>query len=394
MKKISTLFALLPFASVAFGQAITINSTDMPVPTAAYNLLDITTSTAPNPTVGTNVLWNYGGYSGTATTNTYVAETDTFFTNAGVDVYLLNSKTLTPGFYYNYYSEIDFNSSNVKEAGYDVLAQAYGLGTFTGTATDTLYFPAQRAIMSAQRTYVKFPFTANSAWSTVSRKAINFNLTAATYSNTPGQHVFYFHRNDTVVGWGKVRVYTASGPSMMYDVLMDKISQYAVDSFYLSGAPAPSTILGAFHVSQGQTTDTTYRYNFYKKGSYNYLMSFFYGTDPTFSNPSGKFILTDGIVTSNAGVNNLNDGNYSTVLFPNPSNGSEINLMFTDASLAPTTYMIADITGKTVLAGNVTIHNGIVNIPFNGKLVNGNYIVNIFNDKNKNIATEQFAVTQ
>ncbi len=86
MKKMFTLAALLPFASAAFGQ-ITITATDMPVPTSAYNLRDITTTTAASPTVGTSATWDYGTFVGTATTNIYTTETDTFFTHAGVDVY-------------------------------------------------------------------------------------------------------------------------------------------------------------------------------------------------------------------------------------------------------------------------------------------------------------------
>ncbi len=393
MKKLATLIALMPFAATVFGQAITINTADMPVPTASYNILDITTSAAANPVRGTNATWAYTTYTGGLTFNAYSAETDTAFSNHGVDVYTSSTKTLTPGFSYLYNSEIDFNTTNVKVAALKIDPQTYDLSSFTMHSGDSLYFPAQHQFFTTPTELFHFGATAGSTWSSISTRSVNFTLTVfPTLTNTPGQHKYDLYRTDSIIGWGKMRVYTPGGPSIAYDVLMDKISSYAVDSFFLGGSPAPTSLLTTFQVTQGQHTDSSFRYNFYRKGSFNYLLSFYFGTDATYTLAQGKFQHTDNLITSGVGVNGVANGAVTTVVFPNPSTGNEVNMMLAGATA--TEYCVTDLTGKTIQAGAVTMKNGAVNIAFDTKLNNGNYIIALLNAARERIATEQFIVAQ
>ncbi len=297
-----------------------------------------------------------------------------------------------PGLGYNLFGEIDFNSSNIKESGVDIAWQGYSLTAMTGGASDSLVIPAQKAILPTAKEIVHFPMTAGTNWSSISRRSTDFTLTALIYSHAACQHVYYIHRTDSVVGWGKMRVYATSGPSTQYDVLMDKIHQYAVDSFYISGAAASSLALSAFGVSQGQFTDTTYRYNFYRKGSFNYLLTFNYGTDASYTTASGKFAHTDNITP--AGVEELGGSTYSTVLFPNPANGSEVNLIVNGRDVTGGNYTITDMAGKTVQAGAIEMKAGAVHISLGNVLANGNYVLNVTDADNAKIATEQFTVAK
>ncbi len=395
MKKIFTLLALLPVASTVFGQ-ITINAADMPVPTAAYNLRDISTSAAANPTIGASTSWDYSAYAGTPTTNTYTAETDTFFTTAGIDVYYAAFKSLISGLGYNYYAELDFNASNVKDAGTDVPAQGYSLTAMTTGASDSLTIPVQKTILTSAREIVRFPFTAGTNWSSVSHRAITFYLTVASamMSHTPAEHRYDIHRTDSIIGWGKMRVYTTSGPSIQYDVLMDKSAQYAVDSFYLSGAPASPTVLTFFGVHQGQFTDSSYRYNFYRKTSFNYLMTFNYGNDATYTTPTAKYMHSDNIIPANVGVNEVNDIAFSTVLFPNPANGSEVNLLINGKDVTGGQYFVTDMSGKTIQAGAIEMKAGAVHVTLGDNVANGNYFLSVTNCNNAKIVTEPFTIAK
>jgi len=396
MKRIFMILSLIPISVSDFGQAITINSADMPVPATAYNCVDFTSSSAPDPAISANAYWDYSAYTGTAFTNLYSPETDTFFTNAGIDVNFPETKTLTPGFGYFITSEIDFNATDIKKSGTNIIAQTFNLSSFTSSSADSLVIPAQKALLTTPEEIVHFPCTAGSAWSSVSRRVTNYLLTLGTagFVDTPGQQVYYIHRTDTIVGWGNLRVYTPAGHSIQYNVLVDKIAQYSTDSFYLGGLPTPIALLSSFGITQGQKTDTAYRYNFYRKGSFNYLLSFYYGGDATYTTPAGKYQDTDGITTANAAVKNVDEAMFTTVLFPNPSSGSEINLLFTGKDVHAAKYSITDITGRTVQAGMADMKHGALHVNLDNKPANGNYFISITDNENNKIVTEQFIIAQ
>ncbi len=392
MKQFFTILAVASLSTAANAQ-ITINATDMPMPTAAYNELSISPS-APNPTRGTNMVWDYGTYGGTATTTLFTPETDTFFTHAGIDFNAGSFKSFNAMVGYNYTSEIDFNSTSVQEAGVYIPFQAYDISSYTGGSSDSMVIPEQKYILSTPKTFVQFPFTYGTNWTTVSRREVNFNLTVAAFSlsHTPAKHVWYANRKDSVIGWGKMRVYTSGGPSIQYDVLMDRIEQFARDSFYLSGAPAPAAMLTAMNVAQNQYSDTSYRYNFYRKGSFNFLMSLYYRHDYTYSTPISIYISTDSVITA-TGVEAVAPNVSSVVVYPCPSTGQSVNVMITGTDVTPGEYVVTDLLGRTIQNGKATLKNGSVAIDFAQPLSNGMYVVRVYGTNHTLLANEQFSVT-
>ncbi|MBL7729499.1 MAG: hypothetical protein JNM68_17515, partial [Dinghuibacter sp.] len=115
-----------------------------------------------------------------------------------------------------------------------------------------------------------------------SRRVVNFNLNVAAYglNNAPAQHVWTVYREEKIVGYGKIRVYHPDGPSQYYEVLKSEVTEYAIDSFYLYGKPAPDALLKAFGAEQAQKINIDNRVNFYRKGSFNYLFSLYLGANP------------------------------------------------------------------------------------------------------------------
>lgn len=388
MKKLLLLLAAMPVAALSYGQ-ITINSTDMPIPTGSYNIADMTNpSMPPSPIIGTSIMWDFGSFDGSAYTEDYLTETDTFFTNIGVDVNYFTGKTMVPGvFFYEMYDELDFNTSNVTNKGGYIAYQGFDISAGTGTPGDSVVIPEQKHRWTTPIQQIPFPLTNGTSWHTVSRCVTDFTLTLSPlYNHTPSQHVYYVHQDDSVVGWGKMRVYATSGPSAWYDVLMDKIGYYTVDSFYMGGMPADATLLANFGMAQGQQTDSFFSYQFFRKGSYNYLAEFNYYNDGTYTEMGDAYYATDNIDPSSVGGSG--SVAYSTILFPNPAAGSEVCLK-TTGKVDMASYTLTDMSGRVVNTG--TASGTLLKADIAG-LQSGIYIMNVFDKSSKRVAQEQFTV--
>lgn len=389
------LSSVLLWATAVFSQTpITINAVDMPVPVASYNVNEITNSLPPQPVLGNNQNWDYSGYAGTSpSTVDYPAETDPFFSNAGVDIYFTGLKELNTNSGYDIAHEIDFNTSKIEYKGLYIFPQALSLQAFTGNPNDEIVFAEQKIIFPESRTTIQFPFTANDSWNTTtSRISVNFNLSVASagLNAAPGQHVFRYTEKDSVAGWGKLRVYTASGASSPYDVLLVKVESYSIDSLYLGGSPAPATLLNAFGITQGQKNDSRHAYNFYRKGSWLYLMRRFYGTDNTYTNLTGSWVSTDNI-----SVNMDETHTYSTLLYPNPANSNELNIQILGKGTPCEQYKVIDMMGRIVQTGQPSsISLNDLKVHLNENLVNGTYFLQITDNENQSVLMEKFELSR
>jgi hypothetical protein len=394
MKKIYTLFSCVAFSAISFGQAITITAADIPVPSASFDLYRCT-GAIPNPTIATSGNWDYSTQTGPNSILNYPPVTDPFFTAAGADVFLSDQKKyFNATMVYFYDVTLDFNATGAHENGIDIKAQPYDISSLTGTSGDSLNIPAQRYIIPTPLTIYRTPMTANSSWYTISRRVTNFSLTlgAAGLDHAPSQHVYYSHRKDTIVGWGKARVYTAAGPSIAYDVLMAKSFEYNIDSFFIGGAPAPAAILSGFGITQGQQNESSYRYRFLRKGSFMYLANFDYGTDNTYSTLNTLFVVQNDVATA-TGINDIAGNKYTTILFPNPSTGHEVNLMMAGAKLNDGKYCVTDMLGRIIQTGAANLINDALHITFNHNLPAGSYMLTI-SDNGTQVASESFTVAR
>lgn len=390
MKRISTLFSVMLLSAFSHAQ-ITISASDIPVPSSVFHLDNFTANMPASPTLGNNQNWDYSNYFGNVpVTNNYPVETSTYFTSAGIDVHYDGTKAFNSGFNYYITSEYDFNANAVLESGLFIPAQAYDLSSFTGSTADSLVIPAQQYILSSPKKVMEFPMTMNSTWQSNSARLTNFTLTVGAYSlnHTPAQHKYVVKRTDSIIGWGKLKVHTASGASAPIDVLLDKIAQYAVDSFYLAGSPAPTALLTAFNVTQGQQSDVQYSYNFYRKGTFQYLMRLNYGSDNTYTTVAGAWANTDNVAP--AGINDLNNESFTTILFPNPIQSNELNILIEGRSVKYASFTLTDLNGHLIEQGNAKMNgNRMLNIQFASNLRNGFYQLNVVDESGKEIITEK-----
>lgn len=377
--------------------AITITAADVPAPTAPFVYNTFSTSSVSNPTQGANSTWDFttAVRNGSASNN-YGIETSPFFVGLGVDTKFPSFKYLNLFQGYEVELKFDFNANGVFDKGMRIERQAYGLGALSGNNADSMIFPAQNVVYSAPRELMRLPMTNGSAWSSISKAEIDFRLTVSAFglNNVPCKHISRVYRQDTIVGWGHLSVYTANGPSASYDVLMDKVINYTVDSFYVGGNPAPAQLLNAFGLSQNQRVDDAYAYNFYRTGQFPHLFRIFYFDDATFTNADRVFACQTNTQLA-TGLDDLTGDQYATILFPNPSQSGQVNLQFIGKELSEVSYTISDLTGRVVQAQTiVSLTNNSLQLNLEQSLTNGSYIVQVRSTDGQLIASEKMNVVK
>lgn len=395
MQKNYTLIVLLALPMLAFSQSpFTITENNFPF--YGVQLYErIASPTGINLIPGANGNWDFSAFHSTDTLqNVYFEETDPFYTNAGIDVYIRDFKALNSNLGYLLFYEFDFNSTGVQEKGIYVDPQAYALTAFTGNPLDSLKFPLQTAVYPSGIQTMQFPATYQSDWQSQSRRVVNFTLSvqAAGLNNTPCQHIYTIFRTDNLVGWGKMRVYSGGGSSIPYDVLINRVSEYAVDSFFVNGSPAPPVLTAAFGITQGQQTDVNKNYVVYREGYSTPLAIFSYGAN-NYITPGALFFDVENLTTI-TGVTGPEQPAYSTLLFPNPSSTGELVLQVFGEAPPVSTYRILDLQGRMVQSGTADLATGRLHVQLNDELPNGNYVLQVLSDRKQTTMNEQFVLAR
>jgi Secretion system C-terminal sorting domain len=387
---LTTIFSVLGVLTAIAQVPYTITSDEFPV-WGTQNFDIVEAPNTQNLAPATNGEWDLSTYhSGIPTADYYVAETDPAFTNLGIDVYIANGKNLNANLGYSVFYEFDFNELGVFESAIYVPEQTFPLTNFTGNNTDNIHFPLQGSFFDGGRQVMKFPATYQTNWQSVSHRVVDFDLTvaAAGLVNTPCQHLFTCFRTDTIVGWGKMQVHIDGQASLPYDVLINKNTQYFVDSFYVGGAPAPADLLTAFGITQGQILFPTNRYTVYRSG-FSTPFAIFTHLNGTFQNPDFTLIDTENLFT--VGTDNEANNDFSVLLFPNPTKTNEINLQFYGAAPSLTQYEILDMLGRVVQTGTTELQSDTLQISC-PDLQPGQYILHAQNDKKQIQITQQFSI--
>ncbi len=394
MKKSCILLLFSCFSLLLAGQTpFTITADNFPV-------FSIQNYNGPNNYNGVNLnpapngVWDLSSYHGANTAqNDYQKETLPFYTQAGIDVYLSDFKSLTATLGYLLDYETDFNANGVFEKGIYVGAQAYSLSAFTGNTADSLTFPNQGAILSSGRQLMKFPATYTSAWKSQSRREVDFKLTvgAAGLNKTPCKHVFTVFRSDSIVGWGTMRVYANGASSIPYNVLINRSIQYTVDSFFVAGAPAPPALLNVFGISQGQQTGISNRHTAFRE-AYSMPLAIALYPNVNFTTPSQIYVETENLSTTATGAPAKQD--FSTLLYPNPSADGLLHLQISGDVPVLSSYEILDLLGRLQQTGSVALLGSTLQLSVEDKLANGAYILRLLDDKKQTAIMEQFILSR
>lgn len=395
MQKIYTSIVLLfAFCATTFGQSpFTITESNFPIFEKQLNKGPITPNNlnfSPSP----NGDWDLSAqFSADVDSTLYYPEFDPFFLNEGIDVYFSDIQLLTATLGYLVFYGIDFNDTGVYEKGVYVPDQAYSLGSFTGNPNDSIRFQEQSYIFEEGRQVMQFPATYQSAWHSNSRRAVNFDLSVAALglNHAPFQHRFTVVRTDSIAGWGKMQINVNGAPSIAYDVLINRVTQHVVDSFFLNGSPAPTQLLAAFGITQGQQNEFSNRYSVYREGYSATFALVVYGQN-NFTTPQRMYITTEDVATTS--VETPDQPTYTSLLFPNPSRSGELTLQLMGDAPKFDAYTIYNMQGQIVQSGVAQMESGQLDLHMNQQTPNGTYVLHLRGGNGQTLLTQSFELAR
>ncbi len=256
----------------------------------------------------------------------------------------------TGRFNYQGNTECSIDPGGILEYGVIVMGDSIDLSTITGGGTDTLIISPQNMTYSAPRTKIAFPTTYNSKWSSAYSSDLTIDLSVAglSYSHAPGFIRRYTKQQDTVTGWGKMRVKDAVGvPSDSFNVLQVQTIITTVDSFFLNGLPFSNALLTTLSITQG-ATDTIYQQNYYQSQEIVPLAQVTFA-DGTYSQARRAVTHVKHMIGTTNTAHPLNNTGYS--VYPNPMSGNILTVSLPYDKKEPVAYLLTDATGKTVNEG-------------------------------------------
>lgn len=270
----------------------------------------------------------------------------------------------------------DVTPTGIINYGEHIERQALSLAGVSGATTDTLTFLQQDIPYTSNPKDLKYPCTMGTTWTEVIPYVTDFELTILAYGldHTPGERRSHLTRSYNVIGWGKMRVNTPSGPSAYMDVLEVEISHRVIDSFYLGGAPAPESLLTAFGTTQGQVSETNYR-RFYRAGELRELARVTYSNN-TYSTIQEVFVHKQRLPMPTTAIAD-NEIERSFVVYPNPVTGTSFKVDMENAGKSAT-YRICNLLGQEVAIGAVSA-NGMVSL--DESIPTGNYVIKILTEE-------------
>ena len=221
------------------------------------------------------------------------------------------------------------------------------------TAPDSVFIPNQTPLYSAPRTVIQFPATVNSSWTSSYRSNFDYDITyLPALIHSPCVIRTYYSEQDTVVGWGKMRIKDATGsPSEYMSVLQVQSAITTIDTFLLNGVPASAALLTALGVSQGQK-DTTYQMSFYRVGEVTPLAKIDF-RDAAFTQTIGATYHRQRLPNTSAVTKVI--GLDDITIYPNPVSDRVIAVEVPISSAA-WSYELLGIDGRAVISGKLPMN--------------------------------------
>jgi len=257
------------------------------------------------------------------------------------------------------------------DQGRIILDTVHSITAISGGADDVLHFPGQVQEFEGRLDYVAFPASFGSSWESSRIEYTHFNLTVAGFglNNVPGMQKRIISQDRNVVGEGTLILPDADGnPSGPLDAILIKVdNRVTVDSFFLGGALAPPTLLGAFGLTQGNVATFEDFYVLYVPGFHSLAMSIDVDDDGDVIYVSYRPDVA-GLATSIADA----PAAESLRAFPNPVEAGG-TLHFGLHGDGNTLVELTDMTGRTVLSTSVTGSGTVGSVDLPASVTSGIY---------------------
>ena len=389
--------------SLTMTAQITIRRADYAV-TSSPTTLDssrykaLTRAGAVVPTFGNNQTWDYTNLKDSTTTvlTDYYrpvasfGATPTAFSTATL---ANNYNSVFQVFQYPSRSYERIDADGYVELGSATNGAKFSITAISGGATDTIFFPAGIYAYSPPHPLVKFPITANSAWNLTSKVSVDFQLSVAAFglAKTPGQRTTTIVSQDTVVGWGTLKMKNpAGGAASSFVVLLERKNETYIDSFFIGGAPAPAQLLGAFGLVQGSRTVYSTQYSFRGIGFSEPAMQMYVSvTTGAISYISRAVNVALGLTTDNREVSDIA---VTTKVYPNPAHTEGVNFEFNKTTDAQWNVMVYNATGQIISTNPIKgpIGTTTQHVALDRNLPTGTYFYNLLDEHSRIRANGQF----
>lgn len=335
-------------------------------------------SNASSQSIGANLSWDLSGatYAPGGYFATYNFGSNGLLPNA--DFYTILTYDIGTGVNYDINAWLGITASGIINPGISMDHQNISLSSFPGMGpNDSLVFPAQTTTYSSPANIIQFPASYNDVWTSDYNFTTNFNASISLLglNNAPGYRVTYITREDSVKGWGKMKLKTNAGAASGYmDVLQVKTHVQQIDSFYINGAPVSNTILGVLGLSQGMETHSFTMY-YYRANEVTPLLEMDY-PDGSFSTPSAAYAHTNRL-TGVTGITDIADKNGISV-YPNPVINRSVNINIESPNSATWNYELINAVGQKTGTGNLKLNNNKATIKINSVNMPGVYYLQLY----------------
>lgn len=392
MKKFSSFLTafFITFSLYTYGQ-VTITADNFP---RVHTFID-TVYSPPNPSVfslpseGANQVWDY---SGIPLTSSFTIP----FSDASADPYVSGAFSIrSVALAFQGFPIESYEYDRLDNNGWSLIARRtyeakYSIANVTGGAQDSIIFPEFVDIYGGESDQLSFPLTYQSSWSGTRIETFPLQLSVAAYqlNKAPGTRVRYLTDTREVVGYGKLTMPDDNGnPSNELDVLLIKSTVEVLDSFFLGNDPAPSQLLDAFQLTQGDAS-TNVAYLFYMPNYGKPVMRF--GVSASGTETTGIGFRTSATRVTTTSVNEL-QLTESTKFFPNPVNaGNTITINFDNAK-EDVSLSLTDLSGRLIHSKRANFSAGSrhFEIP---QTASGIYLLNVKSPNGELISSAQILI--
>ena len=345
----------------------------------------LTKQYAKIPVTGNNQLWDYSNLKDSVNSiysNYFVPATNYgSLPNTFSDANLAYNSRIFFNIIAQYpcrvYQKLD--SLGLNTLGITTGGAKFTLVQLTTVLEDSLYFLADTIRYSSNALTYKFPMTVGTSWKNNYTETINFKISLSVFglNRTPGQRISYFSSEDSIAGWGTLRLKNpAGGANLEYAVLLHKHNDSRIDSFYLEGSPTSDNLLILGRLLQGTVTKSVTKYRFLGFGFKEPLLYLSVDEDRTISTTYRAVLPNLGLTVGNKEINN---SFVHSTIFPNPAN-DYITINFDKKNSKDWILMIYNDIGQISSINTISFNQGIVNYPLKIDLPKGTYFYNLLDE--------------
>jgi hypothetical protein len=287
-------------------------------------------------------------------------------------------------------SYFEKNKEGIFDLGFSNTTTKLPILAITGNQKDTLELPATN--LKYRHTLYAYPNSFGSKNSSVANLQRPFILTVNNFgiNKVPGLVKTKNKLTIETVAWGNLSIpdYKNKGKSVTYVALLQILTEESTDSIFLGGQQAPTALLQAFGLKQGQTTGYKLA-NFFVPGFKKYAIEA--SIDDNFKITRLVSPIESGFVGGFVADRDLAAA-IETTVFPNPSQDGKFNIQLEKTVAPDWTLKIYDSKGSEIAQHNIQ-GEGKIQFDFQINPTSGTYFYALF-DENQIFRTNGILINQ